>query len=44
MDISKHLSVIIEKNNLVNNNLIRPIKKSENKKFKLNIKKGDKHA
>ena len=29
---------------LVNNNLIRSIKKSEIIKFKLNITKGDKHA
>ena len=34
----------MNKINLVNNNLIRPIKKSETIKLKLNIKKGDKHA
>ena len=34
----------MNKINLVNNNLIRPIKKSKTIKFKLNIKKGDKHA
>ena len=28
----------------VNANLIRPINKSETIKYKLNIKKGDKHA
>ena len=34
----------MKKINLVNNNLIRSLKKSELKYFKLNIKKGDKHA
>ena len=34
----------MNKINLINNNLIRQINKSETIKYKLNIKKGDKHA